>query len=109
VQPVDALAHTGAQDQRRLYNASPSPLGSLAQRISQRIVRNSGFAGHFVLLTGVDAAREGYMLLDPAREREAQRTVPFARFDEARRAFGTDEDLIHVDLSQARRTSGEAS
>jgi len=54
-----------------------------------------GYVGHYVLLVGYDAMRDGYYLYDPARTAEPE----FARSSDlhrARLAHGTDEDVIIV-------------
>ena len=54
-----------------------------------------GFIGHYVLLVGYDASRDGFYLYDPARTAEPE----FASATDqhrARVAHGTDEDLLIV-------------
>ena len=58
-----------------------------------------GFYGHYVLLAGADAATDEYVVKDPAREEE-ESYVPAARFERARRARGTDEDLLVLPVRQ---------
>lgn len=56
-----------------------------------------GYQGHYVLIVGFDVRSAEYLVKDPAASQETVR-VPAARLDQARRAFGTDEDLLIVDL-----------
>ena len=52
-------------------------------------------AGHYVVLCGHDAATDCFMVQDPASCRPYLR-LPATTFDSARRAFGTDEDLLFI-------------
>ena len=58
------------------------------------------FAGHYVLLTGLDDERDGFLIKDPAN-RDAATFVTAAALERARRAEGTDEDLLLVPVFQA--------
>lgn len=53
--------------------------------------------GHYVLLVGYDGSTHEYVVRDPASGRPHLR-VGAAALDAARRAFGTDEDLLVVQL-----------
>eukprot|EP00891_Asterochloris_glomerata_P009283 jgi/Astpho2/9283/e_gw1.00139.37.1_t len=50
---------------------------------------------HYVVLCGHDAATDCFMVQDPASCRPYLR-LPATTFDSARRAFGTDEDLLFI-------------
>ena len=54
------------------------------------------FVGHYIVVCGVDADR--FIIRDPARP--DARSVSSRAFDDARRAFGTDDDLIFVNLER---------
>mmetsp|Transcript_50291 Transcript_50291/g.130903 ORF Transcript_50291/g.130903 Transcript_50291/m.130903 type:complete len:258 (-) Transcript_50291:311-1084(-) len=56
---------------------------------------SNGFVGHYVLLLGYDAPRDGYHLLDPARTAQPE-FVRSCDLHKARCAHGTDEDLIII-------------
>ena len=56
-------------------------------------ISNRGYAGHYVLLVGVDG--EDFLVKDPARKEDCL-LLPIALVDRARRAHGTDEDLLLV-------------
>ena len=58
-----------------------------------------GYSGHYVLLVGVDEAQDGYLIRDPARAEETT-LVPSEALHAARRAHGTDEDLVIIPLDQ---------
>jgi len=58
-----------------------------------------GFAGHYVVLAGIDDCTESYVVKDPGREEE-ELLVPATRLERARRASGTDEDLILLPFDQ---------
>lgn len=53
------------------------------------------YHGHYVLLAGADAQRGTYTILDPARA-VGRIEVPVSEIEDARRAFGTDEDVLVV-------------
>jgi hypothetical protein len=55
----------------------------------------SGYTGHYVLVCGYDGGRGDFVVRDPASSRQTL-YVPAASFEEARKSFGTDEDLLLV-------------
>ena len=63
----------------------------------------SSFMGHYVLLLGLDDERNGFVVNDPARDDE-RTFVPAASLEAARRASGTDEDLLLISAYQDRPT-----
>jgi len=61
--------------------------------------RRPHFVGHYVVVCGiVDAER--FVIRDPARDDDASTLISARAFDAARRAFGTDDDLIFVNLER---------
>ena len=59
------------------------------------------YSGHYVLLVGVDEAEGGFLIRDPARAEETDGTVVSVEaLHAARRAHGTDEDLVIIPLDQ---------
>jgi uncharacterized membrane protein YgcG len=73
-------------DRRYLYNSS---------WIGRAFSGASGFVGHYVLLVGYDAVRDGYYLHDPGRTPEPE-FASSSDLHRARVAHGTDEDLIII-------------
>jgi hypothetical protein len=73
-------------DRRYLYNSS---------WIGRVFSGASGFVGHYVLLVGYDAVRDGYYLHDPGRTPEPE-FASSSDLHRARVAHGTDEDLIII-------------
>ena len=72
----------------------------LAAREGER-EREGDFVGHFVVVRGAEVDDDGairFRIFDPARD-GGDVVVSRARFDEARMAFGTDEDLLFVETS----------
>lgn len=70
-----------------------------AEAVTAQQQRAGEFEGHYVLLVGLDGAREGFVVNDPARE--DQRTFVAAdALEDARRADGTDEDLLLISVYQ---------
>jgi len=53
------------------------------------------FVGHYVIVTASSNAMS-FRVLDPARDDVGEYEVSFDAFDDARTAFGTDEDLLFV-------------
>ena len=53
------------------------------------------FAGHYVLVVGLDDARGGFLINDPARA-ESATFISAEALERARRAVGTDEDMIII-------------
>lgn len=66
---------------------------------------NRGYTGHYVVICGYDADRDEFEIRDPAISRlgnscrKCQR-VSSNLLDEARKSFGTDEDLLLISLEQ---------
>ncbi len=52
-------------------------------------------AGHYIVVCGYCAVTDRYAIRDPAAE-EGRLSISAATFERARRAFGTDEDLLLV-------------
>lgn len=55
------------------------------------------YMGHYVVVIGFDAAKQDYVIRDPSAGEEALH-VGAASFHAARRAFGTDEDLLVISV-----------
>ncbi|XP_026666397.1 guanylyl cyclase 1 isoform X2 [Phoenix dactylifera] len=55
--------------------------------------RNSDYMGHYVIICGYDADTDEFEIRDPASSRKSER-VPMQFLDEARKSFGTDEDIL---------------
>ena len=54
-----------------------------------------GYTGHYVVVCGYDAATDCFCVRDPSGDDEGS-VVPARSLETARRAFGTDEDLLLV-------------
>lgn len=61
----------------------------------------SGYTGHYVVICGYDADRDEFEIRDPASSRKFER-VPSKSLEEARKSFGTDEDLLLISLEKNR-------
>mmetsp|Transcript_43864 Transcript_43864/g.73040 ORF Transcript_43864/g.73040 Transcript_43864/m.73040 type:complete len:285 (-) Transcript_43864:166-1020(-) len=80
------------------------------QCLSQCCGIGSGYTGHYVVVCGYDADRQEFELRDPASS-SALLVVSESGFEDARKAFGTDEDILLVsraapDLAQVEKTLG---
>ncbi|KAG4934921.1 hypothetical protein JHK85_049840 [Glycine max] len=56
---------------------------------------NSGYTGHYVLICGYDAGADMFEIRDPGSSKKHKR-ISSKSLEEARKAFGTDEDLLLV-------------
>lgn len=64
---------------------------------------SSDYMGHFVVICGYDADAKEFEIRDPASIRKHER-VSLERLDEARKSFGTDEDILLVSLNGKKTT-----
>ncbi|BFG22760.1 hypothetical protein CerSpe_090340 [Prunus speciosa] len=60
---------------------------------------NSGYTGHYVIICGYDSATDEFEIRDPACSRKHER-VSSTCLEEARKSFGTDEDLLLISLKR---------
>lgn len=60
---------------------------------------NMDYTGHFIVICGYDSLTDVFEIRDPADSRKNVR-VPSKCLDEARKSFGTDEDLLLISLEQ---------
>ncbi|KAL4386714.1 hypothetical protein GQ457_09G030140 [Hibiscus cannabinus] len=61
-----------------------------------------GYTGHYVVICGYDAETDEFEIRDPANSRKHER-VSSKCLEEARKSFGTDEDLLLISLEESRR------
>ncbi|XVF23999.1 hypothetical protein REPUB_Repub13aG0088800 [Reevesia pubescens] len=61
-----------------------------------------GYTGHYVVICGYDAEADEFEMRDPASSRKHDR-VSSRCLDEARKSFGTDEDLLLISLEESRK------
>jgi len=54
-----------------------------------------GYTGHYILIVGFDAAQQEFIVRDPATSSPEHR-VSVSALEQARRSFGTDEDLLVI-------------
>ncbi|KAJ4719926.1 Guanylyl cyclase [Melia azedarach] len=62
----------------------------------------SGYTGHYILICGYDAGADEFEIRDPASSRKHER-IPSKRLEEARKSFGTDEDLLLISLEKSEK------
>ncbi|XP_074279885.1 guanylyl cyclase 1 [Silene latifolia] len=67
--------------------------------VSDCCLSNIGYTGHYVVICGYDADRDEFEIRDPASSSKYER-VYSKHLDEARKSFGTDEDLLLISLEQ---------
>ncbi|XP_019053956.1 PREDICTED: protein GUCD1 isoform X2 [Nelumbo nucifera] len=60
---------------------------------------NSGYSGHYIVVCGYDAERDEFEIRDPASSRKCDK-VSTGCLEEARKSFGTDEDLLLISLDK---------
>ncbi|XP_021904003.1 protein GUCD1 isoform X2 [Carica papaya] len=63
---------------------------------------NSGYTGHYVVICGYDAGADEFEIRDPASSRKHER-VSSKCLEEARKSFGTDEDLLLISLGKIEK------
>lgn len=78
--------------------AQPPPAAEAATAEERR--HNAGYTGHYVVVSDYDPQNATYLVSDPAT-RGGQRYVPAAVLNRARRAFGTDEDLLLIPVTRS--------
>jgi hypothetical protein len=64
------------------------------------------YSGHYLVLCGYDCSSGTFEVRDPATEEGQQLRLSSERLEVARRAYGTDEDLLLVALPPAARQPG---
>ncbi|RZC78444.1 hypothetical protein C5167_002623 [Papaver somniferum] len=60
---------------------------------------NSGYTGHYVVICGYDMEKDEFEMRDPASSRNYDR-VSMECLEEARKSYGTDEDLLLISLEK---------
>ncbi|GMP23201.1 hypothetical protein CsSME_00000885 [Camellia sinensis var. sinensis] len=60
---------------------------------------SSGYTGHYVVICGYDALTDEFEIRDPASSGKHEK-VTSKRLEEARKSFGTDEDLLLISLEK---------
>jgi len=93
-------------DRRHLDRPPPTSVSGIVESCIARCF--SGYVGHYVLITGYDAERQAYHIMDPAKSHEPN-LISCATVDLARRSYGTDEDLIVIPWEQPQRRSKVAT
>ncbi|KAM0871647.1 hypothetical protein ACQ4PT_039240 [Festuca glaucescens] len=68
----------------------------------QQFDEDSDYMGHYVVICGYDADACEFEIRDPASSRKRE-MVPMKSLDEARKSFGTDEDILLVSLTGKSR------
>ncbi|XP_058787563.1 guanylyl cyclase 1 isoform X1 [Vicia villosa] len=63
---------------------------------------NSDYTGHYVLICGFDAGADMFEIRDPASSRKHKR-ISSKSLEEARKAFGTDEDILLISLEKSKK------
>ncbi|KAL5709370.1 hypothetical protein ACHQM5_020068 [Ranunculus cassubicifolius] len=77
------------------YKLSPSWMEGVS--VSALYSGSEGYTGHFVVICGYDAGNCEFDIRDPASSRKNER-VTLSCLQEARKSFGTDEDLLLISL-----------
>lgn len=66
------------------------------------IQSNVEYTGHYILICGYDADKDEFEIRDPASSRKRDR-IPSKCLEEARKSFGTDEDLLLISLAESKK------
>ncbi|CAN6328030.1 unnamed protein product [Urochloa humidicola] len=64
----------------------------------QQLNEDSDYMGHYIIICGYDADDCEFEIRDPASSRKRER-VTMKSLDEARKSFGTDEDILLISLT----------
>lgn len=64
----------------------------------------TGYTGHYVVICGYDMELDEFEIRDPASSSKDGR-ISLQALDEARKSFGTDEDLLLISLDSGRKGS----
>ncbi|KAH7537477.1 hypothetical protein FEM48_Zijuj03G0097200 [Ziziphus jujuba var. spinosa] len=67
--------------------------------ISDFNAKNSSYTGHYVIICGYDMGTDEFEIRDPASSRKHEK-VSSKCLEEARKCFGTDEDLLLISLEK---------
>ncbi|KAH1030555.1 hypothetical protein J1N35_042729 [Gossypium stocksii] len=61
-----------------------------------------GYTGHYIVICGYDAEADEFDIRDPASSRKQDR-ISSKSLEEARKSFGTDEDLLLISVDESRK------
>ncbi|CAD6333640.1 unnamed protein product [Miscanthus lutarioriparius] len=81
-----------------LVDKSKLNLPCMSDHDVQQFNEESDYMGHYVVVCGYDADDCEFEIRDPASSRKRER-VTMKSLDEARKSFGTDEDILLVSLT----------
>ncbi|OWM87457.1 hypothetical protein CDL15_Pgr022568 [Punica granatum] len=62
---------------------------------------NEGYTGHYIVICGYDTDKDEFEIRDPASSRKHEK-VSSKYLGEARKSFGTDEDLLLISLDNGK-------
>ncbi|GAV56824.1 Guanylate_cyc_2 domain-containing protein [Cephalotus follicularis] len=68
---------------------------------------NLGYTGHYVVICGYDAGADEFEIRDPASSRKHDR-ISSECLEEARKSFGTDEDLLLISLERSKKQNSSS-
>ncbi|KAL5733118.1 hypothetical protein ACOSP7_032456 [Xanthoceras sorbifolium] len=68
---------------------------------------DSSYTGHYVVICGYDADADEFEIRDPASARKHER-VSSKRLEEARKSFGTDEDILLISVDKNAKQIGSS-
>ncbi|EEF38183.1 Protein C22orf13, putative [Ricinus communis] len=68
----------------------------------------SSYTGHYVVICGYDANADEFEIRDPASSRISER-ISSKCLEEARKSFGTDEDLLLISLEKSNEQQNSSS
>ena len=112
MRPHDSLI-MALVDRRHLYRQSNDSVTGFVENLFAHCFSGGGYVGHYVLITGFDESRDGFYIKDPAKPVDGL-FVRSENLNLARRAHGTDEDLIVIPweqpkMAEQRRPLAEAA
>uniref|UniRef100_A0A2N9JAZ2 Guanylyl cyclase n=1 Tax=Fagus sylvatica TaxID=28930 RepID=A0A2N9JAZ2_FAGSY len=89
-------------DQYKLSQPWPENLS-----VSDFFGSNSSYTGHYIVICGYDSDADEFEIRDPASCRKHER-VSSKCLEEARKCFGTDEDLLLISLEKSVKKKGSS-
>ncbi|KAL6977406.1 hypothetical protein U1Q18_026204 [Sarracenia purpurea var. burkii] len=100
------LNRTKQEQEREWMRGSEAIQKSLSQSwledvcVSGFYSGDSGYTGHYVVICGYDAIKDEFEIRDPASSRKHEK-VTSKCLEEARKSFGTDEDILLISLEKS--------
>jgi len=67
--------------------------------LGKRRGRNASYVGHYILIYGYSSRLDLFYAKDPAKDEDVSE-IPSETMENARKVYGTDEDLVFVSINE---------